>query len=51
MVPSMFRGAVVVIFFAFIMFMLAALIQYEKQLDQGAEGPYRKERPGRCVCK
>jgi hypothetical protein len=54
MVPDMLRGTLVVIAMAFIMLALAALIGYERQMDlleKGAEGPYRKEALGRCVCK
>ena len=36
---------------ALALFICAAMIQLERQMDAGAEGPYRKEKPGVCVCR
>lgn len=47
MVSDLFRGAVVVILAMALIF--AAVVVLAPPPD--AEGPYRKEPPGRCVCR
>ena len=51
MVPRLLRGLVVVSLLGILVGM--ALVYRAVATWEGplAEGPYRKERPGRCVCK
>ena len=50
MVPRLLGGFVVVIAIV-VLVIVALIIDMDRHLEQGAEGPYRKRENARCICK